>query len=154
MNEYRNSNIAMVLKACGIIVGLCGFIGGVAAGFAIPIIKVTSGLFSDYHEEQYNYLLMLLCWVSGIISAAILYGFGELITIQNDNRQLLEQIGSKLASLSSTQTTNQLESSDDSDKIEETESTDEGSWICSCGTYNYPHEKICSRCGTPRHPEN
>ena len=157
MNEPRNSTIATILKICGLIVGVCGIIGGVGAGFTYPIIKVTSSLFSDFHEEQFNYLLMLLCWVSGIIFAAVLYGFGEIIAIQEDNRLLLQQISNRLTVQPSAQNNAHPESTDHSDNAENTEDSDsneESSWVCSCGTYNYPHEKRCSRCGTPRHSEN
>lgn len=60
--------IAKILKILGVLVGIAALIGGFSIGERINLFN-----------ESYAVMVAVIIWVCGLISAAVLYAFGELL---------------------------------------------------------------------------
>lgn len=76
-----NNTIAIVLKVIGWLIIVVGFIGGISLGQNIY----------EYGNYEFNYVAMLICWLSCGISAILLFALSEIIQILHDIRLKLRK---------------------------------------------------------------
>ena len=69
-----------VYKIISVIIGIMGFIGGIACGKIFETITVNSK-YSTLYDHHFNTKLMLSIWISSILLCLIVAGIATILSI-------------------------------------------------------------------------
>ena len=75
--NFVKNEVANVLK---IIAGVI-FVGGIITGIAMGVQEIETGYYYTFTEKVFVWSVALVCWVSGFISSALIWGFSEVINL-------------------------------------------------------------------------
>jgi len=80
-----NNNVATTLKVIAIALFVCGFIAGIVFGNQFPRTVVSGTAHRPIIEEAFNWGLMMLSWISALISGVLLLAIAEIIKLLQES---------------------------------------------------------------------
>lgn len=147
-----NQKRSRIYKIWALIVAIIFFIGGIILGFVFETTEYTgSSLFSTpVAESHFNWTLMFILWVTGILPVLGIYA----VYIHLDNQEKMLGYLQTLCPQQPAASTRPSVSHTMVSPSNVQQTPTDGVWRCKiCGTENLSNTTVCAKCGWNAQPE-